>query len=317
MAPESDARERAVYDHENVEPRRPRRAAADWGVNEDIFDRMPSRFGRVERRPEQQEIILRRDVDDASVAVIERDGGRFEREEVVAWTRETGRGGDDREARRAETVARIRGEAGRGEARPHGDDDGRASGRRDATTWAREEAGRSEAWAHGDEVERVTLVRGTVEHSEPVARVRGDAPGRVTARTERTSRSGETGGELDPRAAARAMMSWGEDLDDEAAPMVPGETRTIVLSRDDEPQYDEFADAPRRETSDFEALSAEPRERKTIKISGHPDRLPAPRTQRPPMTVAERIGHRPDRIVGYAVALGFLLVLIAVLTTGQ
>jgi hypothetical protein len=257
MAPESDARERAFYDHENAEPRRARRAAADWGVNEDIFDRMPSRFGRVERRPEHQEIVLRRDVDHASVAVIERDGGRFEREEVAAWTRETGRGepvrvSDDREARRAETVARIRGEA----------------------------------------------------------------PGRVTARTERTSRSGETG-ELDPRAAARAMMSWGEDLDDEAAPMVPGESRTIVLSRDDEPQYDEFAGTPLRDTSDFEALSAEPRERKTIKISGHPDRLPAPRTQRPPMTVAERIGHRPDRIVGYAVALGFLLVLIAVLTTGQ
>ena len=110
MAPEHDARERAVYDHENDEPRRPRRAAADWGVNEDIFDRMPSRFGRVERRPEQQEIVLRRDVDDASVAVIERDGGRFEREEVVAWTRETGRGGDDREARRAR---RSRGSAAR------------------------------------------------------------------------------------------------------------------------------------------------------------------------------------------------------------
>src|SRR6478609_10903353 len=177
MAPESDARERAIYDPENVEPRRPRRAAADWGVNEDIFDRMPSRFGRVERRPEQQEIVLRRDVDDANVAVIERDGGRFEREEVVAWTRETGRGGDDREARRVETVARIRGEVGRGAARRDAtawthDDAGPADGRRDATAWARDEAGRGEAWAHGDEVERVTLVRGTVKHGEPVARVR-------------------------------------------------------------------------------------------------------------------------------------------------
>lgn len=260
MAPESDARERAIYDHENVEPRRPRRAAADWGVNEDIFDRMPSRFGRVERRPEHQEIVLRRDVDHADVAVIERDGGRFEREEAAAWTREAGRG---------ESVARIRG------------------------------------GVEHDERE--------ARRAETVARIRGEAPVRVTARTERPAKSGE----LDPRAAARAMMSWGEDLDDEAAPMVPGETRTIVLSRDDEAQYDEFADTPLRETSDFEALSAEPRERKTIKISGHPDRLPAPRTQRPPMTVAERIGHRPDRIVGYAVALGFLLVLIAVLTTGQ
>jgi len=70
MAPEPDARERAFYDHENAEPRRARRAAADWGVNEDIFDRMPSRLGRVERRPQHQEIVLRRDVDPASVAVI-------------------------------------------------------------------------------------------------------------------------------------------------------------------------------------------------------------------------------------------------------
>jgi hypothetical protein len=114
------------------------------------------------------------------------------------------------------------------------------------------------------------------------------------------------------------MMSWGEDLDDdEAAPMVPGESRTIVLSRDDELQPDALVGPLGRDTGDFEALSPEPRERKTIKISGHPDRLPVPRTQRPPMTTMERIGHRPDRIVGYAVALGFLLVLIAVLTTGQ
>ena len=36
-----------------------------------------------------------------------------------------------------------------------------------------------------------------------------------------------------------------------------------------------------------------------------------------PRHSAERIGHRPDRVAAYAVALGFLLVLIAVLTTGQ
>ena len=52
-------------------------------------------------------------------------------------------------------------------------------------------------------------------------------------------------------------------------------------------------------------------------ITGHPDRLPAPRAQRPPRTAVERIGASPDRIVGYAVLLGFLLILIAVLTTGQ
>src|SRR3954447_332318 len=57
MAPEHDARTRAFYDHEDDEqsPRR-RRAAADWGVNEDIFDRMPSRrFKRSDRRAEHRE----------------------------------------------------------------------------------------------------------------------------------------------------------------------------------------------------------------------------------------------------------------------
>jgi len=45
MAPENEARPQAAfYDHESEEPRRRRRPAADWGVGEDIFDRMPGRF---------------------------------------------------------------------------------------------------------------------------------------------------------------------------------------------------------------------------------------------------------------------------------
>ena len=57
MAPEQDARSGAFYDHESNEsaPRR-RRAAADWGVGEDIFDRMPSRrLTRADRRAEHHE----------------------------------------------------------------------------------------------------------------------------------------------------------------------------------------------------------------------------------------------------------------------
>src|SRR3954469_25559225 len=62
MAPEHEARPRAAfYDHESEEPRRRRRPAADWGVGEDIFDRMPSRrFARAERRAEHHEIVVRR-----------------------------------------------------------------------------------------------------------------------------------------------------------------------------------------------------------------------------------------------------------------
>jgi hypothetical protein len=57
--------------------------------------------------------------------------------------------------------------------------------------------------------------------------------------------------------------------------------------------------------------------RRTVVISGHPERLPMARPARPPRTAVERVGASPDRIVAYAVALGFVLVLIAVLTTGQ
>jgi hypothetical protein len=60
-----------------------------------------------------------------------------------------------------------------------------------------------------------------------------------------------------------------------------------------------------------------PKPRRTIVIGGHPDKLPAPRPRRPPRTAVERLGASPDRIMGYAVALGLLLILIAVLTTGH
>lgn len=48
--------DRAVYDHETEDPRgaRRRRPVADWGVGEEIFDRMPSprrRFGRPSEAP--------------------------------------------------------------------------------------------------------------------------------------------------------------------------------------------------------------------------------------------------------------------------
>jgi len=57
-----------------------------------------------------------------------------------------------------------------------------------------------------------------------------------------------------------------------------------------------------------------PNGRRTVVIGGHPDRMPVQRT-RPPRTAVERIGPRPDRIVGYAVAMGVLLILIAILTS--
>jgi hypothetical protein len=97
----------------------------------------------------------------------------------------------------------------------------------------------------------------------------------------------------------RPIESWLEPEPKRELALVPGESRTIVLGAG-EPEP-----AP------------EPPARRTVVISGHPDRLPVPRTSRPPRTAVERIGASPDRIVGYAVLLGFVLVLIAILTTGQ
>jgi hypothetical protein len=66
-----------------------------------------------------------------------------------------------------------------------------------------------------------------------------------------------------------------------------------------------------------EPPAAAPRERRTIIIGGHPDGLPVIRQRRPPRTAVERVGARPDRFVAYTVAMGFLLILIAILTTGN
>jgi hypothetical protein len=53
--------------------------------------------------------------------------------------------------------------------------------------------------------------------------------------------------------------------------------------------------------------------RRTVKIGGRPGEFhSAPR--RPPRTVHERLGPRPDRIAAWAFALGLLLILIAVAT---
>jgi len=61
-------------------------------------------------------------------------------------------------------------------------------------------------------------------------------------------------------------------------------------------------------------------ERRTVKIGGRPEgsleaaRYQRDRARRPPRTAHERIGARPDRLAMWAVALGLLLIVIAVLT---
>jgi hypothetical protein len=110
-----------------------------------------------------------------------------------------------------------------------------------------------------------------------------------------------------------------------------GVSRTIVIERaapangaprerDEAPPREraQAAGEPPPPAPEPDPMAVEPPPgRRTVVISGHPERLPMARPARPPRTAVERVGASPDRIVAYAVALGFVLVLIAVLTTGQ
>src|SRR4051794_23741625 len=102
--------------------------------------------------------------------------------------------------------------------------------------------------------------------------------------------------------AERAVADWFEEPERlAAADVVSDGQRTIVVGG----------------ALEEEIPPPAPRERRTIVIGGDPDGLPVVRQRRPPRTGVERVGTSPDRIVAYAVALGFLLILIAILTTGH
>lgn len=63
-----------------------------------------------------------------------------------------------------------------------------------------------------------------------------------------------------------------------------------------------------------EDMSPPPEGRRTVVIRGRGAEPAWTPRSRPPRTVGERIGPRPDRLAAWAVALGMLLILIAILT---
>ena len=52
------------------------------------------------------------------------------------------------------------------------------------------------------------------------------------------------------------------------------------------------------------------RQRRTVTITGRPEGI----ARRPSRTLDERVAHRPDRIASWTCAMGFLLILLAILT---
>lgn len=59
-------------------------------------------------------------------------------------------------------------------------------------------------------------------------------------------------------------------------------------------------------------LKPVPAGRRTVTITGRPESLAV--TRRPARTIDERIAHRPERIASWTCALGFLLILLAIVT---
>ena len=209
MAPEQEARQRA---HESDEPRRRRRPAADWGVGEDIFDRMPSRRFR-RGRAEHQEIVIRR-----ADAGGEPEVAHYAGENYVEPARQVAADWDEA-PRRGAAGTRLR-------------------------------------------------VRGSARAGVPPRLGRGSAPGCRRVRRRGSAPHGRCRTDDEPRRPAgnpaprRRVESW---LDDEDRPLVRGESRTIVLSRDPEPEY--VVEAPY-------AMEMPPEGRRTIRSAATPTACP-------------------------------------------
>jgi hypothetical protein len=249
--PEREARARAVYDHDNEEPRpsgRRRRQVADWGVGEELFDGMPGR--RFERRPHQD--IPRGDAADGRRTIkIETEDGALPPERATP--------SDEEFASRDEALR------------------------------ARE--AHDELWG-GDEpfADRAADVE-----SEPDAPVEYD---------------GVTGRFADEAYDDGAGEAHGFDGADEHGFEHADE---YGFERADGYGFERGGE----DAGDDGIVRGTQAGRRTVKIAGRPAEFygpPARARHRPPPSFHERLGPRPERIAGWAFALGMLLILIAVLT---
>jgi hypothetical protein len=246
--PEREARARAVYDHDNEEPRpsgRRRRQVADWGVGEELFDGMPGR--RFERRPHQD--VPRGDAADGRrTIVIETEDGDLPPERATPADEEFTS--------------------------------------RDEALRARE--AHDELWG-GDEP---FADREPEPESQPEAPVEYD---------------GVTG-----RFADEAYdEAYGRERDE-----AYGRERDEAYGRERDEAYG-FERGGEEAGSDGGIVRGTQAGRRTVKIGGRPAEFygpPARARHRPPRSLHERLGPRPERIAGWAFALGMLLILIAILT---
>lgn len=266
--PDPDVRgERAFYDHETEDSRLDdgrRRSVADWGVNEELFDRMPAR-----RRFRPSESSARRDAHPR-----ERRETTERAEPVEAFEREPAE--DDREP----APDRPRRTIDRGEPAPDRPRRFEPSDRDEATR---------------DRPRRFEPADRATDRGEP-------APDRHR-RFEPSDR-----GQPTPEDRARAAEDY--ERFTVAREPVAAAVREPVS---DLPAPAALEPAPPREESDTVAHPGEGRRTVVIRGRGAEPAGLAHRERRP-RTAGERLGPRPERLAAWAVALGVLLILIAILT---
>ncbi|HEX4689987.1 MAG TPA: hypothetical protein VH276_04810 [Solirubrobacteraceae bacterium] len=114
-----------------------------------------------------------------------------------------------------------------------------------------------------------------------------------------------------PEAASGVDAAWMAELVERSMP---------APARRPEPAPEPEADAVDPDEAphaEIDVVERPAEGRRTVVIRGR-GADPAPgasrRDRRPPRTVGERLGPRPDRVAAWAVALGVLLILIAILT---
>jgi hypothetical protein len=182
---------------------------------------------------------------------------------------------------------------------------GRGRGRREAPDWG------------GDDLFTGTPRRRRFNHS-------GARPDQAARRGETMEHPLQRGSSAitPPRAEARRVARH-LDLGTIADVMAPVETESVAIEA---PVFEaalaepvvQSASGLAPATPEVEAHIARTEApvrtgRRTVTVTGHPDRMPIRR--RPAPTVDQRIiGSRPDRIAAYAFAMGLLLILIAFLS---
>ena len=113
------------------------------------------------------------------------------------------------------------------------------------------------------------------------------------------------------RAREEHEAIWGGDEPFADAVEAPADEPEV---RADEPAEPAPAPAVGERAAPHVAPRGEQRDgRRTVRIGGRPGEFATPPRRRPPRTMDERIGSRPDRVAAWAFALGILLILVALL----